>query len=150
MARVNIDMPNEYPFSTELEVRIQHINRGNHVGNDALISFLNEARVRFLPEQINNPALDGNAMINADLAVIYKSEAMYGEVLCVEIAPGDYHKRGFDLFFRVTEKTSGREVAHAKMGMLLFDFAKKQLAEFDGGVEDFIAEVLASHNATMA
>jgi len=51
MSRVVIALPNEFSFSTELDVRIQHINRGNHLGNDSLITFLNEARVRFLPEK---------------------------------------------------------------------------------------------------
>jgi len=117
MARVQIELPPHFPFVTELEGRIQHINRGNHLGNDALITFLNEARVRFLPEKINSAQDSHIWMINADLAVIYKSEAFYGEILVIEVAPGDFHPLGFDLFFRVTEKSSQRDVAHAKMAM---------------------------------
>jgi len=142
MTRVLIDMPEEYQFSTELEVRIQHINRGNHVGNDQLISFMNEARVRFLPEKISDPNLDGFAMINADLAVIYKSEAYYGDLLCIDVTPEDFHKYGFDLFFRITEKKSGREIAHAKMGMLLFDFVNKQLQAVS---DEFKQNILSLH-----
>lgn len=127
MARVSIDMPESYPFSTELDVRIQHINRGNHVGNDQLISFLNEARVQFLPEDISDPSQDITAMMNADLAIMYQSEALYGDVLTVEVAVDDFNRYGFDLFFRVTEKRSGRAVASAKMGMLLFNFNTKKL-----------------------
>src|SRR5690606_7289431 len=101
MARVIIDLPKQFPFSTELDVRIQHINRGNHVGNDAMISFLNEARLRYMPEQINTLRDSHIWMINADLSVIYKTEAFYGEVLVVEVAAAEFHKYGFDLFFRV-------------------------------------------------
>jgi acyl-CoA thioester hydrolase len=138
VARVSIELPLQFPFSTELDVRIQHINRGNHLGNDALITFLNEARVRFLPEQINSAQDSHIWMINADLAVIYKSEAFYGEILKVEVATGDAHKYGFDLLFRVTEIKSGREVAHAKMAMLTFDSNARKLTQPEGGVNAYL------------
>lgn len=138
MARVVIEFPDKFAFVTELDVRIQHINRGNHLGNDALITFLNEARVRFLPEQINSEQDSHIWMINADLAVIYKSEAFYGEVLKIEVATGDVHKYGFDLLFRVTERSSGRDVAHAKMAMLMFDSRARKLAQPEGGVEGYL------------
>lgn len=138
MARVLIDLPPAFPFSTELDVRIQHINRGNHLGNDSLITFLNEARVRFLPEEINSAQDSHIWMINGDLAVIYKSEAFYGEILKIEVCPADFHKYGFDLVFRVTEASSGREVAHAKMAMLMFDANARKLVQPEGGVEAFL------------
>ena len=143
MARVIIGMPDEFPFATEMEVRIEHINRGNHVGNDCLITFLNEARIRLFPENILELSLDDTGMIVADLAVIYKSEAKYGEVLRIQIAPGDYHKHGFDLFYQVTEASSGRVIAHAKTAMLLFDFKKKRLPVFENGVEAYLKDLLA-------
>jgi len=141
MARVVIDLPTEFSFSTELDVRIQHINRGNHLGNDALITFLNEARVRFLPEQINTPQDSHIWMINADLAVIYKSEAFYGEILRIELATGDVHKYGFDLLFRVTEVKTKRDVAHAKMAMLMFDSNARKLVQPEGGVEGYLSRL---------
>ena len=144
MARVVIEFPDQFPFSTELDVRIQHINRGNHLGNDSLITFLNEARVRFLPEQINSPQDSHIWMINADLAVIYKSEAFYGEVLNIEVATGDVHKYGFDLLFRVTERSSGRDVAHAKMAMLMFDSNIRKLVQPEGGVDGYLQRLKQS------
>lgn len=141
MARVTIELPATFAFSTDLEVRIEHINRGNHLGNDSMVSYLNEARVRYMNEEINS-AKDNNIwMINGDLAVCYKSEAFYGEVLHIQLATGDFHKYGFDLFFRVTEKNSGREVVHAKMGMLLFDAINRKLVQPEGGVEAYLRRI---------
>jgi len=138
MARVFIDLPQQFAFTTELDVRIEHINRGNHLGNESMVSYLNEARVRYMNEEIN-AAKDKNIwMINGDLAVVYKSEAFYGDVLVISLATGDYHKYGFDLVFRVTEKKSGREIAHAKMGMLLFDAVARKLVQPEGGVEAYL------------
>jgi len=138
MARVIIDLPAEFPFSTELDVRIQHINRGNHLGNDSMIAFLNEARLRYMPEQINTLRDSHIWMINADLAVIYKSEAFYGDILKIDVVAADFHKYGFDLFFRVTEKKTARDVAHAKMAMLLFDSNSRKLIQPEGGVQAYL------------
>jgi len=145
MARVVIELPEKFPFSTELDVRIQHINRGNHVGNDAMITFLNEARLRYMPEQINTLRDSHIWMINADLAIIYKSEAFYGEVLVVQVAAADFHQYGFDLLFRVTDKKNGRDVAHAKMAMLLFDSNNRKLIQPEGGVEGYLVRLKHEH-----
>ena len=141
MARVVIEFPSEFPFSTELDVRIEHINRGYHLGNDSLIALLNEARLRYLPEQINPLGESQIWMVNADLAVIYKAEAFHGEILKVEVAAAQFHKCGFDLLFRVTEKTSSREVAHAKMAMLMVDAKARKLVQPEGGVEAYLARL---------
>lgn len=144
MARVTIELPATFVFSTELEVRIEHINRGNHLGNDSMVSYLNEARVRYMNEEINAAKDSQIWMINGDLAVCYKSEAFYGEVLKIDLATGDFHKYGFDLFFRVTEKRSGRDIVHAKMGMLLFDAVQRKLVQPEGGVEAWLQQLLCA------
>jgi len=84
-------------------------------------------------------------MINGDLAVIYKSEAFYGEVLIVKVATKNFHKYGFDLLFCVTEKKSGREVAHAKMAMLLFDSSTRKLIQPEGGAEGYLSRLNSDH-----
>ena len=48
MARIKLDLPGRFPFSTELRVRITDVNYGGHMGNDALLGLLHEARVQFL------------------------------------------------------------------------------------------------------
>ena len=46
MARVEIELPEQFPFATEIPIRISDINYGNHLGNDAVLSLAQEARVR--------------------------------------------------------------------------------------------------------
>ena len=127
MARVTLEMPDRYPFSTELEVRIEHINRGDHLGNERLIAFLNEARMRYLPADLTRSAGDNIGLINGDLAVIYRGEAHYGDVLLIRVAASNFHHYGFDLYFDVSARADGRDIAQAKMSMLLFDFTERQL-----------------------
>ena len=122
MARVQIELPEHFDFSTELPIYISHINRGDHLGNDSLISFLNEARVQYMAARdVNEYREQGYLFVNADLAVVYQSEARYGETLKIELTASAFHKYGCDIVYRVTEASSGREVAIAKTAHILFD-----------------------------
>lgn len=48
MPRVKVALPVSFPFTTQLPVRITDINYGAHLGNDALLGLLHEARIHFL------------------------------------------------------------------------------------------------------
>jgi acyl-CoA thioester hydrolase len=48
MARVKLSIPEHTIFTTDIAVRITDINYGNHLGNDALVSILQEARMQWL------------------------------------------------------------------------------------------------------
>jgi 4-hydroxybenzoyl-CoA thioesterase len=128
MARITVQVPETFNFAMEMDIPIAFINRGNHLGNDSLISCLNEARLAFMQALFGDPyTVDGAAMINADLAVEYKSEAYHGDRLRIEVAANDFHKYGCDFVYRVSCLSDGRIVALAKTGMLLFDFDAKKL-----------------------
>ncbi|MCB1616327.1 MAG: thioesterase family protein [Pseudomonadales bacterium] len=128
MARIEIKLPEKFTFSTDMVIPVAFINRGDHLGNDSLVSCLNEARIRYLATVLDKDCqVNGFTMINADLAVNFRSEAYYGEVLRIEVAASDFGRYGCDLVYRVTEKKSGRLVAEAKTAMLCFDFQAKKL-----------------------
>jgi acyl-CoA thioester hydrolase len=50
MARVKIDIPENILAIVNIPVRISDINYGNHVGNDAIVSIIHEARVQWLTQ----------------------------------------------------------------------------------------------------
>lgn len=127
MARVVIDLPEQFDFAIELPIYISHINRGDHLGNDALIGYLNEARIHFMAARgFDEYRPQGYAFVNSDLAVSYKSEAHYQETLKIEVAAAEFHKYGCDIVYRVTDAASGRLIAEAKSAHLIFDPIKSK------------------------
>ena len=134
MARVKLELPEEFDFSTEIEVRINDINYGGHLGHDSILSLTHEARVRFLKKygftEIN---IEGIGLIVADAILVYKSEAFYGNSLIIEIAVRDFSQYGCDFMYKITQKENGREVARAKTGIVFFDYANRQVAPVPGG-----------------
>ena len=130
MARIKLEPPSEFLFSTELEVRIGDTNYGGHLGNDSLLSLLHEARLRFLQSfGWSEFAIAGSGLIMTDCAIVYKSEAFLRDLLKIEMAVFDVNKYGFDLFYKVEKKETGKEVAAAKTGLVFFDYAKKKMVQ---------------------
>jgi len=134
MARIEIEMTDHFVFVTELEVRMTDINQANHVGHDAFVSLINEARVRFL-ESLDFPmaGVEEKGVIIADLAVSYKSQSFYKDRLKFEIGAGDFNKYGCDIFYRVTNLKTGDLVVLAKTGVVFFDYSKKKVAKIPEG-----------------
>src|SRR5512136_755933 len=129
MARVEIELPERFPFSTDIAVRISDINYGNHLGNDAVLSLAQEARVRWLASHgFSELDVAGVGIVVADAAVVYRAEGRYGMVLRAEVAPVEVRSRGFDLVYRLTDTASGKEIARARTGIIFFDYAARKVA----------------------
>ena len=129
MARVVFDLPAHFGFSTELQIYISHVNQGGHLDNAQLLSLVSEARVRFF-KSLGYPEADvaGLSTVVGDIVAQYKSEAFHGETLRVEMTPQDFNRYGFDLVFRLTEKSQGREIARGKTGIVFIDRAARKPA----------------------
>ncbi len=129
MARILIDLPETPFFRTEIPLYVQHINHGKHLDNAQLVALVGECRSRFLKHLgYSGGDVEGLAYVVADVAVQYKSEAFYPEVLILEMTPMDFHKYGCDLVFRATESVTGREVARGKQGIIFVDPEARKVA----------------------
>ncbi len=130
MARIKLIIPDKQIFSTKIAVRITDINYGNHVGNDALISILHEARMQWLASlNYTELSIENAALIMADLAVEYKAESFYGDVLLIDIAIGEISKVSFEIFYEITTHRNNIKllIAKAKTGMVCFDYELKKV-----------------------
>ena len=94
MARIKLSFPDDvFCFETRMPVRITDINGANHLGNDALISMLSEARAQFLVSYgIQEASKDGTGIIVTDLATMYQSESFFPEMLRFEVGLMDFNK----------------------------------------------------------
>jgi acyl-CoA thioester hydrolase len=134
MARVKLDLPSKFHFTTELVIRIADINYGGHLGNDAVLSLVHEARVRFLKQQgYTENNIEGAGIIMADAIVVYKAEGFHGDILTVEVAVGDFQNVSCDFYYRLSNRESGTEVARAKTGIVFYDYAAKKTVRVPAG-----------------
>ncbi len=130
MARISIDLPDSFPFKTFILVRITDLNYGGHVGNDTVLAFLHEARVRYL-HSIDYTEFDfaQTGLIMSEAAVSFKKEMFYGQVLLVSIAPANPGRAGFDLIYKVESESPEKTelYATARTGMVCFDYESRKV-----------------------
>ena len=126
--RPKLELPKTFTFSTEIPVQVADINYGGHLGNDKVLSFIHEARVRFLKQfGFTELDVDGTGTIMVHATIIYKAEAFHGDILKIEVAPGNFHKLGCDFFYKLTNAETGKEVTRAKTGLIFFNYEKQEM-----------------------
>lgn len=134
MARINLQLPEKFIYSTEIPIRITDINYGGHLAHDSVLSITHEARMRYLTSLgFSEGNVDGVGIIISDAAIVYKSEAFYGQTIIVEIAVEDFNKYGCDLLYRLSDKSSNKEIARVKTGIIFFDYRKRKIHSIPKG-----------------
>ncbi|MFM2223838.1 MAG: hypothetical protein RJA07_40 [Bacteroidota bacterium] len=125
MARIKLDFPEKVIFTTTMNVRITDINYGGHLGNDALLSMIHEARVRFFNSMnANEINFFNTSVIMGDVAIQYKGESFYNDELLFEIAVNDLSTKSFDIWYKITKQSS--DIAIVKTGMVCFNYKQRK------------------------
>jgi acyl-CoA thioesterase FadM len=143
MPSIKFDLPAVFTFSTEIPVRITDINYGGHAGNDALLSMIHEARVRFLGAkgyfELN---IGGFGLIMSDVAINFKKEAHYGDVIKASVAAGSFTKVGFELFYKFEKAEDEHNilVLTAKTGMICYSYERKKVVSLPDEVKIRLGE----------
>jgi len=143
MSRVKIKFPDEIPlFTTTIPVRVGDLNYGNHVGNDAMLSIMHEARMQLLCSRgYSEMDAGGVSLIMADVMVAYKGESFYGDNLQVKIYAEEITEHSFDLLYHISTIRNGQKViiAHAKTGMVCFDYESRKIVAMTNKLMQFIS-----------
>ena len=133
MARVIIDLPSEFRFSTSISIRITDINYGGHAGNDTILSLAHEARMQFLNSLgYTEMNCGGTGLIMTDAAIEFKKELFYGEVITVSVVAANFSKISFELFYKIEKQVEDKIVLVSKVknSMVCFDYTAKKVAAF--------------------
>jgi len=132
MARIKIDLPGKFSFTTKIPVRITDINFGGHVGNDTILSLVHETRAQYFNycgyDELN---FAGVGTIMSDVAIEYKNQIYYGDEITASIAVGEITRVAFDLFYKLEKRSPDDKlipVAFAKTWMVCYDYDQKKVA----------------------
>ena len=130
MPRIKLEIPENKIAVLSIAVRITDINYGNHVGNDAFVSIIHEARMQWLQQHgYTELNIEGTGLILADLIVEFKSEAFYGDIIEIIISVGEISKVSFEFFYQLSATRNEKNIllALAKTGMVCYDYENKKV-----------------------
>lgn len=116
-----------YEYCHSLTVRTTDINYAGHLGNEALLGFVHEARACFLRE-LSFETIMGNSqkigLIIADLVVNYKAEAYAYDHLEVDCQIDEMTQKSFRLLHRI--RRGAQVIALVETGVIAYDYATRQ------------------------
>lgn len=129
MNRIKIQLPAQFSFTTQMQIRVTDLNYGGHVGNDTVLSLLQEARQQFLQSRgYAELSVESFGLIMADAMIEYKKELNHKDTIEIAVVATDFDKLGFDIYYQITVlKNSEVQLAvRAKTGMMLYDYSAKK------------------------
>lgn len=147
MSRIKLELPEKFQFSTIISVRITDINYGNHLGNDALLSMIHEARVRYLNNiGLTEKSVGGCGIIMVDSVIIYKSEIFYGDEIVFDVSVENISGSGCDFYYRAMSQNNRKEAATAKTGIVFYDYTNKKITNAPKIFTEKVAELKSNIN----
>lgn len=113
-------------FKTTIPVLVNHLNYGNHLGYDSILSILQEARIRWL-KSIDKNASEINIQNNigwlvkkVELDIL--SEAFHGDLLRVSLFVDEYQKSHFTMRYDVENTTRKNKLCESKTQQVCYNF----------------------------
>ena len=126
--RIKLKTLESYFFSTDLVIRVDDLNYADHLSNDRILTYAHQARVEMLAAWgYKELEFGGIGIIMTDAAVVYKSEGHLGDKLRIDVGIDDLSRVGFDLYYRITNIKTGKEVAQVKTGIICYDYSLKKV-----------------------
>lgn len=116
-------------FTTQLTVRVTDINYGGHLGNDRVLAFFHEARVRFLSALgvSEKDVGDGVALTQTETLVQYKGEAFLGETLVCEVWVEEFGGLRFRVRYELKRVAEDKIIALGYTDLAGFDYHSRKL-----------------------
>ncbi len=119
-----------YEYEYEKIVQVGDINYGGHLGNDALVRILHEARINML-HSMGFTELDlgdgETGIIMAELVVNFKAESFMMDRISVFCHVGEISNISFRMYYKVTDED--KLIAIAETEIVSFNYTKKQIAD---------------------
>ncbi|MGB0431449.1 MAG: acyl-CoA thioesterase [Bacteroidia bacterium] len=129
MPKVQIETPDFYSHRFYINVRVTDLNYGNHLANDKVQAYLQEARIDFLATQNLSELNVGSntSLIQGDAAIQFKSEGFLGNKIEIQIAINDITNSSFDFVYQLFNCTTNKMLALAKTRMVCFDYESRKV-----------------------
>lgn len=130
MPRTKLSVQLFYSFQYNTTVKVRDINYGNHLGNDAVVGLLHEARIDML-SKIGCSELDLGGhkigIIIADLIVNYKKQGYLGDEIIIYLHIDEIERSGFRIFYKI--ERDGDLIALAETGIVIYDYLAEKIAK---------------------
>jgi 4-hydroxybenzoyl-CoA thioesterase len=141
MPRVILTEQPDYQFEFNIKIQKKDLNYAGHLGNDALVKKIHEARIDLF-KKLGYKELDlgdgKTGIIIGDLIVNYKSEGFKDEDLKIESHIGEITEKSMRIFHRIIKLKDNKILALAETGLITFDYQSREITEIPATFKEIL------------
>lgn len=127
MQKLEFELPDQWLYQINQDVRIGDINYGGHMGNDAFLRMAHESRLLFLKKYgFSEMNAGGCGLIMSDVAVRFQNEAFHGDRLLVQLGISAFTRTSLDMVYCITRAET--LIALIETRLVFFDYAKRKIS----------------------
>jgi acyl-CoA thioester hydrolase len=141
LGRIKIIIQGNPLYTFAYQVSARDINYGGHMGNDAFVSLLQEARIQWLRTlgYSSEMQIEGLGWIQADLQILYLGECFMGDHLQVQLFHGEVSKKHIELQYKIYKFE--KVVVEASTNLLFFDYVQKKIVNMPSEFDRILREI---------
>ncbi len=123
-------MTDSFRHHTRVEVRFRDIDAFGHVNNSAFVTYIEQARVRFLIDTLDVDVIQSLPIILAALHVDFRAPILFGQEIEIGTRVDWIGNTSFsvlhEMHARAEDEASARVVAEASTVLVAYDYATEQ------------------------
>jgi acyl-CoA thioesterase FadM len=133
MSQLNLSVGEEdlFVFETRLPVMVSHLNAGNQLAHESILTLLQEARMQYLSEEgMTETSLKGSVgFLISQANFNYRAQAAYGDELCIQIYASRFKPgaRLFSLNYQVIRTSDNTIIADAATQHAFYDYQARRI-----------------------
>ncbi len=138
---IEITPPEQFHFETEIPVRVDDINYGGHLSNDAVLRLAHEARLRILSAaNWTESNIGGVGIIMKGAAIEFIAQGFYGDHLVVKSAFADVQRFGFRLIHQIEREKDKTIIARLDTSFLCFSYEEQKIRSVPNELKKMIPQ----------
>lgn len=127
-------------FQSNITVLVNHLNYGNHLGYDSVLSIVQEVRMRYLKKlQLSEISIEGDiGYLVTKANVEYKQETFHGDELIVKLFINDLSSLSMELSSTIENRKTKKIVAICTTKHLFYNYKTKKISKISSKTIEII------------
>ncbi|MGF6148954.1 Uncharacterised protein [Kingella potus] len=142
MSKTEVSPPAAVCFQTTLAVRVDDLNYGGHLANDAVLKLVHESRLRWLAALgFSETDIGGCGLIMTAAAVQYRAQAFHGDTLRADTGIAELSAAGFTAATLLVRTSDNVAVAAVRCRMAAFDYSAGRVRRLPQAFRERLADL---------
>ncbi|MEC8738735.1 MAG: thioesterase family protein [Bacteroidota bacterium] len=142
MGRIKLEIPSKKLYEHQIEIRVDDLNYGQHLGNEMILVYAQQTRIKWLESwNYSELSIEQKSIIQGDAAIEYQSEGFLNNQIITSLFLGTVGRASFELYYLFFNKSLNKVLARAKTGIVFYDYSLKKSVSIPEAFKEKLSQV---------